>query len=131
MTGDSSTSKRSGVTSKSQGPEHHARTLAVRSIVHRFGYRPRLHTRDLPGFPKLVLSFDELERVIFVHACVWYRHRGDADSLAKADLNAGRTKEVFASFRHLGGSAITVWGCHLRKPERVGSRLGRMLAARA
>ena len=102
MTGDFSTSKRSGVTSKSQGPGHHARTLAVRSIVHRFGYRFRLHTRDLPSFPKLVRSFDELERVIFVHACVWYCLWGDADSLAKADVNVARDRRVSASFRHLG-----------------------------
>jgi G:T-mismatch repair DNA endonuclease (very short patch repair protein) len=46
--------------------------------------------------------------VIFVHACVWYRHRGDADSLAKAELNAGRTKGISASFRHFWWSVITV-----------------------
>ena len=46
--------------------------LRVRSIVHRCGYRYRLHVPALPGKPDLV--FPRLRKVIFVHGCFWHRH---------------------------------------------------------
>ena len=48
--------------------------LAVRSMVHRLGYRFRLHRRDLPGAPDLV--FPRYKKVVFVHGCFWHRHAG-------------------------------------------------------
>src|SRR5260221_4542098 len=48
--------------------------LRVRSIVHRCGYRYRLHVSGLPGKPDLV--FPRLRKVIFVHGCFWHRHLG-------------------------------------------------------
>jgi DNA mismatch endonuclease (patch repair protein) len=137
MTDVFSTSKRSEVMSrirgKNTGPE-----LQVRSIVHRLGYRFRLHARDLPGSPDLVLP--RLKTVIFVHGCFWHRHRGcrftttpksrRAFWQAKFDANVARDRRVSASLRHLGWSVITVWECQLRKPERVTTRLARMLVER-
>src|ERR1017187_3009180 len=46
--------------------------LAVRSIVHRMGYRFRIQRRDLPGRPDLVLP--RLKVAIFVHGCFWHHH---------------------------------------------------------
>ena len=46
--------------------------LQVRRIVHRLGYRYRLHVRELPGRPDLV--FPSRRKVIFVHGCFWHRH---------------------------------------------------------
>ena len=134
MTDVFSTSKRSQVMSrirgKDTGPE-----LRVRSIVHRLGYRFRLHARDLPGSPGLVLP--RLETVIFVHGCFWHRHRGcryattpksrRAFWQAKFDANVARDRRCSARLRHAGWSVITVWECQLRKPERVVARLERML----
>jgi len=48
--------------------------LTVRKILHRLGYRFRLHRRDLPGTPDIVLP--KYRTVIFVHGCFWYRHPG-------------------------------------------------------
>jgi len=46
--------------------------MAIRSLVHRMGYRFRLHRRDLPGTPDLV--FGPRRKVIFVHGCFWHSH---------------------------------------------------------
>ncbi len=57
----------SQIRSKDTKPE-----LAVRSLVHRMGYRFRLHARNLPGTPDLV--FSSRRKVIFVHGCFWHGH---------------------------------------------------------
>ena len=138
MTDVFSTSKRSEVMSRIRGKDT-TPELQVRSIVHRLGYRFRLHVRDLPGSPDLVLP--RLGTVIFVHGCFWHRHRGcryattpstrRAFWQAKFDANVARDKRTAASLRHLGWSVITVWECQLRTPERVAARLERLLAERA
>ena len=46
----------------------------VRSLLHRLGFRFRLHGRKLPGRPDIVLA--KHQTVIFVHGCFWHRHRG-------------------------------------------------------
>jgi DNA mismatch endonuclease (patch repair protein) len=46
----------------------------VRSILHRKGYRFRLHRKDLPGKPDIVLP--RYKKVILVHGCFWHRHTG-------------------------------------------------------
>src|SRR5262245_42191661 len=47
--------------------------LVVRSAIHRAGLRFRLHRRDLPGKPDIVLS--GLKTVVLVHGCFWHQHR--------------------------------------------------------
>src|SRR5258708_2127618 len=47
--------------------------MAVRSLVHRMGFRYRLHCRELPGNPDLV--FPSRRKIIFVHGCFWHGHR--------------------------------------------------------
>lgn len=46
----------------------------VRSALHRAGFRFRLHVKDLPGKPDIVLP--KYRTVIFVHGCFWHRHPG-------------------------------------------------------
>ena len=138
MTDVFSTSKRSEVMSRIRGKDT-TPELQVRSIVHRLGYRFRLHARDLPGSPDLVLP--RLATVIFVHGCFWHRHRGcryattpksrRAFWQAKFDANVARDTRVSARLRRLGWSVLTVWECQLRTPERVVARLERLLADRA
>ena len=114
---------------------HCSGNLEVAKVVELF-FRSGSHCRDEARSP-----LPRLETVIFIHRSFWHRHLGcryaanpktrQAVWSARFDVNVARDRRVSASFRHLGWSVITVWGCHLRKPERVGSRLGRMLAARA
>src|ERR1700741_2821493 len=46
--------------------------LAVRRLLHRMGYRYRVHGKGLPGKPDLV--FASRLKVIFVHGCFWHQH---------------------------------------------------------
>jgi len=48
--------------------------MIVRSLLHRMGYRFRLHDGKLPGCPDIVLK--KYKTVIFVHGCFWHRHKG-------------------------------------------------------
>src|SRR5437899_9244114 len=57
------------IKSKDTKPE-----LRVRRLVHRLGYRYRLHRKRLPGKPDLV--FSSRRKVIFVHGCFWHAHEG-------------------------------------------------------
>jgi len=59
----------SRIRSKNTKPE-----IAVRSLLHRAGYRFRLHVNYLPGKPDIVLP--KHKTVIFVHGCFWHRHAG-------------------------------------------------------
>ena len=60
--------------------------LAVRSLVHRMGFRYRLHKKGLPGRPDLV--FGPRKKVIFVHGCFWHQHPDPA--CAKSRLPRSR-----------------------------------------
>ena len=56
------------------GPRDTAPEIAVRRVLHRMGYRFRLHRQDLPGKPDVVLP---RHRMIFlIHGCFWHRHSG-------------------------------------------------------
>src|SRR5579871_1971205 len=56
-----------GIRSKNTKPE-----LLVRSALHKLGFRFRLHVRDLPGRPDMVVP--KWHAVIFVHGCFWHAH---------------------------------------------------------
>jgi DNA mismatch endonuclease (patch repair protein) len=114
-------SKRSEVMSRIKGrntkPE-----LAVRSLLHRLGYRFRLHKADLPGKPDIVLS--RYKTVIFVHGCFWHRHKDCRFAytpksrtefwLKKLESNVIRDIQVKSDLDILGWRVITVWECELR-----------------
>lgn len=55
------------VRGRDTGPE-----LAVRRMLHAMGYRYRLHRRDLPGRPDVVLP--KRRKVVLVHGCFWHQH---------------------------------------------------------
>ena len=112
------------------GPE-----LAVRSMVHRMGYRFRLHRRDLPGKPDLV--FPRRKKVVFVHGCFWHGHdcaRGARMPKANADywrakIARNRSRDVIhlKALKNAGWRAAVVWECELKKLTRVANRLARFL----
>ena len=92
----------SRVRSKDSKPE-----LVVRRLVHRMGFRYRLHRRDLPGSPDLV--FARSKKVIFVHGCFWHQHdcaRGTRPSSnrefwnAKLDANIQRDQRNSSEFEY-------------------------------
>jgi len=109
--------------------------IAVRSLVHRMGYRFRLHRRSLPGKPALV--FPRLNKVVFVHGCFWHGHdcaRGArapkanaAYWRAKIARNRDRDAIHLKALKAEGWLAAVVWECELKKPTCVAQRLARFL----
>ena len=106
----------SRVRSKNTKPE-----LAVRSILHRMGYRFRLHRKDLPGCPDIVLP--KYKTVIFVHGCFWHQHPGCKYAYnpksrktfwqKKFRQNVEQGKKVRKKLTRLGWKVIVIWECEL------------------
>jgi DNA mismatch endonuclease (patch repair protein) len=98
--------------------------IAVRRLLHSFGYRFRLHRRDLPGKPDIVLPRHRL--VIFVHGCFWHQHPGcrlASKPKTRQDYwrpklagNVSRDELAQASLRSLGWRVAVLWECDTREP---------------
>jgi DNA mismatch endonuclease (patch repair protein) len=110
--------------------------IAVRSLVHRLGYRYALHRRDLPGNPDLV--FPARSRVIFVHGCFWHGHTCRAGRNRPASnetywttkLNRNQTRDAATrrQLRAQGWKVLVIWECELKNPDRLRARLTRFFA---
>jgi len=111
----------------------------VRSILHRLGYRFRLHKNKLPGRPDVVLP--KHQTIVFVHGCFWHRHKNCKDATmpktrrewwqAKLEGNAARDRRNQSALRHAGWRVLTVWECETLKPEKLKRRLERRLSGKA
>lgn len=113
----------SRIRGRDTGPE-----IILRSLLHRAGYRFRLHDSKLPGRPDIVLS--KYRTAILVHGCFWHRHEGCSNATtpstrrdfwqAKFDGNVARDKANEERLIDLGWRVIVVWECELKKdPEGV------------
>ncbi len=110
--------------------------MIVRSIVHRSGFRYRLHRRDLPGKPDLV--FPGLQKIIFVHGCFWHMHRcryGKVTPATNAKFwqkkrtsNVDRDRKNRRKLRRMGWDVMVVWECWTRDEETLEARLIEFLA---
>ena len=105
--------------------------LAVRRILHAMGLRFRLHRKDLPGRPDIVLP--KHRTVVFVHGCFWHRHEGCRYTTTpktrqefwqtKFATNVERDRRNRTDLRQLGWRVIVVWECELRQPSDLKERL--------
>ena len=112
--------------SKDTAPE-----LVVRRSLHALGFRFRLHRRDLPGTPDIVLP--KHHAVVIVHGCYWHRHPGCPHAQdpatnrefweSKFRHNMERDARVQAELEGLGWRVIVVWECETRDMERLTERL--------
>jgi len=109
--------------------------LTVRRLLNRMGYRFRLHRRDLPGSPDIVLP--RYKKVIFVHGCFWHGHRCKAGRLpksntefwaAKIQSNRVRDGQTIRSLRRMGWSVAILWQCQIGGSAALESRLRSFLA---
>ena len=107
------------VKTKNTGPE-----LVARKMLHRLGYRYRLHWTDLPGSPDIVFPRPKL--AIFVNGCFWHGHACRYGRLPKSKLRywrskieANRTRDVskHRELRKQGWDFLVVWQCELKNPE--------------
>ena len=104
--------------------------LTIRSMLHKDGYRFRLHRTDLPGKPDIV--FGPRKKAIFVHGCFWHGHRcrkgrlpksNDAFWRAKIVANKKRDRKHLRSLAALGWKILVVWQCELKDPLAVRRRI--------
>ena len=112
----------SRVQNKNTKPE-----LLVRRVLHAAGYRFRLHCRDLPGSPDIVLP--KWKTVIFVHGCFWHGHAGCRRSKlpatrtefwqAKIERNQDRDRVATEELTALGYRVVTLWECELRDESSI------------
>jgi DNA mismatch endonuclease, patch repair protein len=120
----------SRIKSRNTSPE-----LIVRSLIHRLGYRFRLHSKKLPGKPDIVLS--RLKTVIFVHGCFWHRHKNcrlcytpktrRSFWLPKFESNVVRDAEKARQLRKLGWRVRIIWECQTTSETQLQRRVERLL----
>lgn len=133
-----STSQRSAIMAKIGG-KNTAPEIAVRRALHAAGFRFRLHHKELPGRPDVVLP--KFHTAIFVNGCFWHGHscpRGKLPTTntefwkAKIGANKDRDTKNHRHLRQLGWSVYVVWTCKLengvgailkklRKRQKTGS----------
>ena len=115
----------SRIRSKHTKPE-----LAVRSMLHRLGYRFTVNgpkNKQLPGKPDIVLP--KYRTVIFVHGCFWHGHQGCKDFRypktrtewwkAKIDGNVARDKDRILKLQEMGWQVLVIWECELKNSEKL------------
>jgi len=113
------------VRSKDTGPE-----MAVRSLLHKLGYRFRLHRKDLPGSPDIV--FPSRNKVVFVHGCFWHGHGCIKGKLPKSRIeywqpkiarNSQRDAENILQLNNLGWNVLILWQCELQNFDETTNKL--------
>ena len=114
---------------------HTAPEVRVRSILHRLGFRFRLHPRELPGKPDIVLP--KYGAVVLVHGCFWHGHSGCPRSKRpqtnsvfwneKLDKNRKRDEKTLRELKQLGWMPIVVWECEVARSRKIARRLCRRL----
>ena len=120
------------IKSKDTSPE-----LIVRRLVHRLGYRYRLHSKDLAGKPDLACA--SRKKVIFVHGCFWHQHNEPACKISrlpcsnteywipKLKRNVERDKHHYQQLTQLQWKVLVVWECETKDINKLTERITRFL----
>lgn len=116
----------SRIRSKNTKPE-----MVVRSLVHRLGYRYRLHQKDLPGKPDLV--FSGKRKVIFVNGCYWHMHDCRYGRVipktntefwqTKRQGNVTRDQLNRERLEAAGWQVLDVWECQVKDTTELEERI--------
>lgn len=110
--------------------------MVVRRMVHGLGFRYRLHVRELPGNPDIVLP--RHHSIIFVHGCFWHSHvcrYGRVKPATHASFwqqkrseTVLRDRKNLRALRRLGWRILVVWECWLREPLSLEQRIKAFMA---
>ncbi len=116
----------SRVSGKDTKPE-----IVVRSLLHKNGYRFRIHRKDLPGKPDITLP--KYKKVIFIHGCFWHGHPGCSRSKRpvtnqefwreKLDKNIERDKVSVNALIQLGWDVLIIWSCEVKNIKKLKIKL--------
>jgi len=100
--------------------------MEVRRMLHRQGYRYRLHSKNLPGRPDIV--FTSKRKAIFVHGCFWHGHGCQKGKLPKSKLdywkpkidgNKARDAKNVAELEAKGWKVLIIWQCELTDSQSL------------
>ena len=120
------------VRTRDTGPE-----MIVRRLLHRLGYRYRLHRKDLPGRPDV--AFLSRRKAIFVHGCFWHGHGCPKGRLPKSRLdywepklngNKERDKRKEEELGSMGWDVLVIWQCETADLGDLAGRLHGFLGDR-
>ena len=114
------------IKSKNTKPE-----IKVRKVLHSMGYRFRLHSKDLPGSPDIVLP--KYKTVIFVHGCFWHRHENCKYASTpkttqefwkkKFKENIKRDSEIQDKIKNLDWRSVVIWECETKNIENLREKI--------
>lgn len=114
--------------------------MIVRRLVHKLGYRYRLHCSELPGRPDLV--FRGRAKVIFVHGCFWHRHSDPNCKLARIPksrqeywvpkLLRNRERDIRdqRELKKMEWDYLVIWECELHDLDALTTRVQEFLGNR-
>ena len=116
----------SAIKSKNTKPE-----VEVRKLLHAMGFRFRLHKKDLPGSPDIVLP--KYKTVIFVHGCFWHRHQNckyASNPKTRVDFwnkkfkdNIERDIKVRKELENLEWNCLIIWECQIKNKTYLKEKL--------
>lgn len=100
--------------------------LLVRKFLHSKGYRFRLHPRNLPGKPDIILP--KYKTVIFINGCFWHGHDGCRYYVIPKTRTQWWINKIvntkhsdtdnYTKLSGLGWKVITIFECRLKKEFR-------------
>lgn len=118
------------IKSKNTRPE-----IIVRKLLYSMGYRFRLHRKDLPGKPDIVLG--PRKKAIQVHGCYWHGHgckvggTGAKSNTSywgpKIARNQERDAEAIKALSVAGWKTLTIWECEIANESRLRAKIRRFL----
>jgi len=101
--------------------------IVLRKALFARGFRYRLHVRDLPGKPDIVLP--KHHSAIFVHGCFWHGHDCDLFRMPRSNTEFWKAKiernqkvdlRSEQGLLHLGWRVLTIWECSVRGNNQLG-----------
>ena len=100
--------------------------VMVRKFLFANGFRYRLHDKDLPGKPDLVLK--KFKTVIFIHGCYWHGHEGCRYFIPPKTrtewwlnkINGNKKKDIksIVALKKEGWNVLIIWECELKTDKR-------------
>jgi len=111
----------SGIRGKNTRPE-----IGIRKGIHALGFRFRLHVKEIPGHPDIVLP--KYKALILVHGCFWHRHACHLFKWPstraefwkkKINGNVKNDEKILAILKTSGWRCLIVWECALKGKTRL------------
>ncbi|WP_123595582.1 very short patch repair endonuclease [Pseudomonas sp. AF76] len=112
----------SGIRGKNTKPE-----ILVRRVLFKAGFRFRLHRKDLPGVPDVVLP--KWRVALFVHGCFWHMHQGCSNAKLpstrtefwqqKLEANVERDRKTQIALTKAGWRVVIIWECLTRDTQAL------------